>query len=57
MNRLLEVRIRKLVIFSTVWNDIIDCFREEYIISNKEHDTLKFSRFAGFSQAIYLPLF
>ena len=56
MNRLLDVRIHKLVKFSTAWNDITDCYREEHIISNRELDSLKFSRFAGFSQVTYLLL-
>jgi len=57
VNRLLDVRIQKWVMFSAVWNEIIDTFRQEDIISNTERDYLKFSRFEGFSQAIYLPLF
>ena len=57
MNRLLDVRIQKWVMFSTAWNEIIDCFRQEDIISNRERDNLKFSRFEGFSQAVYLPVF
>jgi callose synthase len=43
--------------FSAAWNEIIDHFRDEDIISNTEGDNLKFSRFDGFSQAIYLPVF
>jgi len=57
MNRLLDVRVQKWVMFSAAWNEIIDYFRLEDIISNKERDCLKFSRFDGFSQAIYLPVF
>lgn len=57
VNRLLDVRIQKWVMFSTVWNEVIDHFREEDLISNRERDYLKFSRFDGFSQAIYLPVF
>ena len=57
VNRLLDVRIQKWVMFSTVWNEIIDHFREEDLISNRERDYMKFSRFDGFSQAIYLPVF
>ena len=57
VNRLLDVRIQKWVMFSTVWNEVIDHFREEDLISNRERDYLKFSRFSGFSQAIYLPVF
>jgi len=57
VNRLLDVRVQKWVMFSAAWNDIIDHFREEDIISNAERDNLKFSRFDGFSQAIYLPVF
>lgn len=57
VNRLLDVRIQKWVMFSAAWNEIIDCFRQEDIISNSERDNLKFSRFDGFSQAIYLPVF
>ena len=57
VNRLLDVRIQKWVMFSTVWNEIIDHFRLEDLISNRERDYLKFSRFDGFSQAIYLPVF
>jgi len=57
VNRLLDVRIQKWVMFSAAWNEIIDHFREEDIISNGERDNLKFSRFDGFSQAIYLPVF
>ena len=57
VNRLLDVRIQKWVMFSAAWNEIIDHFREEDIISNAESDNLKFSRFDGFSQAIYLPVF
>ena len=57
VNRLLDVRIQKWVMFSTVWNEVIDHFRTEDLISNKERDYLKFSRFDGFSQAIYLPVF
>ena len=41
--------------FSAVWNEIIDHFRLEDILSNEERDNLKFSRFDGFSQVIYLP--
>jgi len=57
VNRLLDVRIQKWVMFSTVWNEVIDQFRAEDLISNKERDYMKFSRFDGFSQAIYLPVF
>ena len=57
VNRLLDVRIQKWVMFSAAWNEIIDHFRQEDIISNREKDNLKFSRFDGFSQAIYLPVF
>jgi len=57
VNRLLDVRIQKWVMFSAAWNEIIDYFREEDIVSNAEMDTLKFSQFDGFSQAIYLPVF
>jgi len=57
VNRLLDVRIQKWVMFSAAWNEIIDHFRQEDIISNEERDNLKFSRFDGFSQAIYLPVF
>jgi callose synthase len=57
MNRLLDVRIQKWVMFSAAWNEIIDHFRQEDIISNRERDNLKFSRFDGFSMAIYLPVF
>jgi callose synthase len=57
VNRLLDVRIQKWVMFSAAWNDIIDHFRQEDIISTTESDNLKFSQFDGFSQAIYLPVF
>uniref|UniRef100_A0A7S1UZ62 1,3-beta-glucan synthase n=2 Tax=Grammatophora oceanica TaxID=210454 RepID=A0A7S1UZ62_9STRA len=57
VNRLLDVRIQKWVMFSAAWNEIIDHFREEDTISDFESDNLKFSRFDGFSQAIYLPVF
>jgi callose synthase len=57
VNRLLDVRIQKWVMFSAVWNEIIDHFRLEDIISDWERELLKFSRFDGFSQAIYLPVF
>ena len=46
-----------MVIFSIALNEIIDCFRQEDIISNRELDNLKFSRCEGFSQAVYLPAF
>lgn len=57
VNRLLDVRIQKWVMFSAAWNEIIDHFRQEDIISNAESDNLRFSQFDGFSQAIYLPIF
>jgi len=57
VNRLLDVRIQKWVMFSAAWNEIIDHFRQEDIVSNAEMDNLKFSQFDGFSQAIYLPVF
>ena len=57
VNRLLDVRIQKWVMFSAAWNEIIDHFRTEDIVSNAESDNLKFSQFDGFSQAIYLPVF
>ncbi|KAG7363584.1 1,3-beta-glucan synthase component-domain containing protein [Nitzschia inconspicua] len=57
VNRLLDVRIQKWVMFSAAWNEIIDHLREEDVISNAESDNLKFSQFDGFSQAIYLPVF
>lgn len=57
VNRLLDVRIQKWVMFSAAWNEIIDYFRETDIVSNAESDNLKFSQFDGFSQAIYLPVF
>lgn len=57
VNRLLDVRIQKWVMFSVAWNEIIDHFREEDIVSTTESDNLKFSQFDGFSQAIYLPVF
>jgi len=57
VNRLLDVRIQKWVMFSAAWNEIIDHFREEDIISDTESDNLKFSQFDGLSQSIYLPVF
>jgi callose synthase len=57
VNRILDVRIQKWIMFSAAWNKIIDYFREEDICSNWESDNLKFSTFDGFSQAIYLPVF
>lgn len=57
VNRLLDVRIQKWVMFSAAWNEIIDHFRDEDLVSNAERDNLRFSRFDGFSQAIYLPVF
>ena len=57
VNRLMDVHIQKWVMFSTVWNEIIDHFREEDLISDRKRDYMKFSRFDGFSQAIYLPVF
>ena len=57
MDRFLDVRIQKWVIFSTTWNDIIDYFRQEDIISNRGFGNLKFSRYEGFSQAVYLSAF
>jgi callose synthase len=57
VNRLLDVRIQKWVMFSAAWNEIIDHFREEDTVSTAESDNLKFSQFDGFSQAIYLPVF
>jgi callose synthase len=57
VNRLLDVRIQKWVMFSAAWNEIIDHFREEDAVSNSESDNLKFSQVDGFSQAIYLPVF
>ena len=41
VNRLLDVRIQKWVMFSAAWNEIIDCFRQEDKISNRERDFLK----------------
>ena len=58
--RLLDVRIQKWVIFSEAWNEIIEHFRDEDIISNREMSYLKFSRFGTFerfSHPIYLPVF
>jgi len=57
VNRLLDVRIQKWVMFSAAWNEIIEHFRNEDIVSNAESDNLKFSQFDGFTQAIYLPVF
>ena len=57
VNRILDVRIQKWVMFSAAWNNIIDHFRDEDIVSDREQDNLKFSTFDGFSQAIYLPAF
>ena len=57
VNRLLDVRIQKWVMFSAAWNEIVDHFRQEDIISNTENDNLNFSQFDGFSQAIYLAVF
>lgn len=57
VNRLLDVRIQKWVMFSAAWNEIIDHFRQEDIVSDTERDNLKFSRFIGFTQAVYLPVF
>ena len=57
VNRILDVRIQKWIMFSAAWNKIIDYFREEDICSNWERDNLKFSTFDGFSQAVYLPVF
>ena len=48
--RLLNMWIQKWVVFSAVWNEVSDHFREEDLISNRW-------RFGGFSQAIYLPVF
>lgn len=57
INRLLDVRIQKWVMFSAAWNEVVNYMRNEDIISNTECDNLKFSQFDGFSQAIYLPVF
>jgi len=57
VNRLLDVRIQKWVMFSEAWNEIIRHFRLEDIVSDRERDYLMFSRFEGFSQAVYLPAF
>lgn len=57
VNRLLDVRIQKWVMFSVAWNEIIDHFREEDLVSNRELEFLKFTQFDGFSLAIYLPVF
>lgn len=57
VNNLLDVRIQKWVMFSAAWNEVIDQMRQEDILSNRERDYLLFSRFDGFSQAIYLPVF
>ena len=43
--------------FSSAWNEIIDWFRQENIISNREYGNLKFSRFEGFSQTVYILVF
>ena len=43
--------------FSTAWNKIIDCFRQNNIISNRERASLKFSKVEGSNQAVYLPVF
>ena len=60
-SRLLDVRIQKWVFFGEVWNEIIDHFRDEDIVSNREMNYLKFSRFRGsghtFKMPIYLPVF
>ena len=56
MKRLLDVRIQKWVMF-LVWNEIIDWFRQEDIISNREYGNLKFSRFKDFSQTVYILVF
>ena len=55
--RLLDVRVQKWVFFAEAWNEIIDNFREEDIISNREMGYLKFSRFNNFKMPIYLPVF
>ncbi|GMH49304.1 hypothetical protein TrRE_jg1805, partial [Triparma retinervis] len=55
--RLLDVRVQKWVFFAEAWNEIIDNFREEDIISNREMGYLKFSRFDNFKMPIYLPVF
>jgi len=55
--RLLDVRVQKWSIFSEAWNEIIDNFRSEDIISNKEMGYLKFSSFASLSRPIYFPNF
>jgi callose synthase len=57
VNRLMDVRIQKWVMFSAAWNEIVEHFRTEDIVSNQESDNLKFSQFDGLSQAIYLPVF
>lgn len=58
MTRILDVRVQKWVMFSTLWNEIIDSFREEDLISNQERKWLMFDRFDNtFSQAVYLPVF
>jgi len=57
VNRLLDVRIQKWVMFSVAWNEIIDHFRQEDLVSDSEKQYLKFSSFEGFSLAIYLPVF
>ena len=54
------MRIQKWVVFSEAWNEIIDHFRDEDIISNREMNYLKFSRFGNverFTHPIYLPVF
>ena len=60
VNKILDVRMQKWIMFSFAWNEVIDQMRVEDIISNRERDFLKFSQFKDdnqFSQAVYLPVF
>ena len=53
----LDVRSRRWVNFSTVWNAIVQSLRDGDLLSNGERDILLFQHFDWLSKPVYLPLY
>lgn len=57
MEEFLDVRSRRWVNFSIVWNEIVQSLRDGDLLSNSEMDILLFHKFDWLSKPVYLPLY
>jgi callose synthase len=52
-----EVRNQEWIIFSRIWNEVVNKLRERDYISNREKELLLFTSFDWLSKPTYLPLY